>query len=84
MTFLARGDVPLSVTMTAVSTLMAAVMTPLLTELLAGSRVEVSVTGLLVSTLQVVILPVMAGLALTRFAPRTTARLQFRSHASRR
>lgn len=76
VTFLARGDVPLSVTMTAVSTLLAAMMTPVLTELLAGSRVEVSVVGLLVSTLQVVILPVIAGLALTRLAPRTTARLQ--------
>jgi BASS family bile acid:Na+ symporter len=76
VTFLARGDVPLSVTMTALSTLMAAVMTPLLTDLLVGSRVEVSVVGLLVSTLQVVILPVVAGVALTRLAPRTTARLQ--------
>ncbi len=76
VTFLARGDVPLSVTMTAVSTLLAAVMTPLLTEMLAGSRVEVSVVGLLVSTLQVVILPVVIGVALTRLAPRAAARVQ--------
>jgi BASS family bile acid:Na+ symporter len=76
VTFLARGDVPLSVTMTAVSTLLAAVMTPLLTEVLAGSRVEVSVVGLLVSTLQVVILPVVIGVALTRLAPRAAARVQ--------
>jgi BASS family bile acid:Na+ symporter len=76
VTFLARGDVSLSVTMTALSTLMAAVMTPLLTELLVGSRVEVSVVGLLISTLQVVIVPVVAGVALTSLAPRTTARLQ--------
>ncbi len=76
VTFIARGDVPLSVSMTAVSTLMAAVMTPALTELLAGNRVEVSALGLLTSTVQVVILPVAAGLAMTRLAPALTARLQ--------
>lgn len=76
VTFIARGDVPLSVSMTAVSTLMAALMTPALTELLVGSRVEVSALGLLTSTVQVVILPVAAGLAMTRLAPAMTARLQ--------
>lgn len=72
MTYLSRGDVPLSVTMTAVSTVLATLMTPLLATLLASSRVDVPAAGLLASTLQVVILPVAAGLALRRFAPRVT------------
>ena len=75
VTFLARGDVPLSVTMTAISTILAAVMTPALTASLAGSRVDVPALGLLASTVQVVILPIVAGVTLTRFAPRVTARL---------
>jgi BASS family bile acid:Na+ symporter len=73
--FLARADVALSVTMTACSTLLAAVMTPTLTTLLVGSRVEVNALGLFVSTVQVVILPVTAGVLLNRFAPRLTQRV---------
>lgn len=72
VTYLARAHVPLSVTMTAASTLLAVVMTPLLTALLAGSRVEVNAWGLLVSTFQVVILPVAAGVLMNRFLPGLT------------
>lgn len=75
ISFLARADVPLSVTMTALSTLLAVVMTPALTALLAGSRIEVPATGLLMSTVQVVILPIVAGLLLKRFLPGLAARL---------
>jgi BASS family bile acid:Na+ symporter len=70
VTYLARADVPLSVTMTACSTLLAALATPALTALLAGSRVDVPAGGLFVSTVQVVVLPVLAGLFVRRFAPR--------------
>jgi BASS family bile acid:Na+ symporter len=70
ITYLAKADVALSVTMTAVSTLIAALMTPMLTEFLAGSRVDVPATGLLVSTVQVVILPVAAGALLKWRFPR--------------
>ena len=71
ITFLARADVALSVTMTAVSTVAAVVMTPVLTELLAGSRVDVPATGLLLDTLQVVLIPVMAGVVLRWRFPAT-------------
>lgn len=70
VSFLARADVPLSVTMTAVSTLLAVIMTPALTLLLAGNRIDVPARGLLVSTVQVVILPVLVGVLLKRYAPR--------------
>jgi BASS family bile acid:Na+ symporter len=73
VTYLARADVSLSVTMTACSTLLAALATPTLTALLAGSRVDVPAAGLFVSTVQVVILPVLAGLLVRRFAPRVSA-----------
>ena len=62
--YLAKADVALSVSMTAVSTLLAALCTPLLVEWLAGSRVEVDVLGLFWSTLEVVLLPVALGLGL--------------------
>ena len=47
-------------------------MTPTLTALLAGSRVDVPVTGLLLTTVQVVILPIVAGLLLRQYLPRLT------------
>ena len=72
ISFLAKADVALSVTMTALSTLLAVAMTPTLTALLAGSRVDVPAAGLLLSTVQVVILPVVLGVTLNSYAPRLT------------
>lgn len=60
--YLARGDVALSIALTAVSTLVALVATPLLTWLYVGARVPVPVADMLLSMLTVVIVPVLAGL----------------------
>jgi len=75
ISFLARVDVALSVAMTAASTILAVVMTPLLTAWLAGSRIDVPAGGLLLSTVQVVVLPLVGGALLKRYAPQLTARL---------
>ncbi len=66
VTFIARADVCLSVVMTACSTLAAAVMTPLLTATLVGTRVPVDAWGLFQSTIQVVFIPVVLGVVLNR------------------
>lgn len=71
--YLARANVALSVVLTTVSTFAAIVMTPLLTQWLAGTLVAVDGWGLFLSTLQVVLLPVGAGVALNRLAPRLVA-----------
>ncbi|GAB3213393.1 bile acid:sodium symporter family protein [Marinactinospora thermotolerans] len=73
--FLARGDVALSVAMTSISTLLAPLFTPLLVAWLAGSSLPVDATGLLVSILQVVLLPVVAGLAVRALADRFVERV---------
>ncbi|MEQ8798015.1 MAG: bile acid:sodium symporter family protein [Salinisphaeraceae bacterium] len=65
---LARGDVALSISMTAVSTLVAVVATPLLTWLYAGRGVPVPVLDMMLSITRVVILPVCAGMALNVLA----------------
>ncbi len=62
ITYLAKGDLALSVGMTSVSTLIAPVMTPLLVLLLAGQNIDVDVTAMFLSILWVVILPIVAGL----------------------
>jgi BASS family bile acid:Na+ symporter len=73
ITFLAKGDLALSVGMTATSTLLAPVLTPLLVWLLAGKSVDVDVVGMLLSILWVVILPIVAGLVVKRLWPRQTS-----------
>lgn len=70
VTFIARGDVALSVLMTMCSTLAAVIMTPLLTRLLAGAYVPVDFWGLLLGTVQVVFAPVAVGILLHHFLPR--------------
>ncbi|KAK4486805.1 hypothetical protein RD792_006606 [Penstemon davidsonii] len=62
-----NGNVALSVLMTAASTISAVVMTPFLTAKLAGQYVAVDAAGLLMSTLQVVLLPVLAGAFLNQY-----------------
>jgi BASS family bile acid:Na+ symporter len=74
ITYLAKGDLALSVGMTATSTLLAPVLTPLLVWLLVGETVDVNVAGMLLSILWVVILPIALGLLVKRLWPRTTER----------
>lgn len=74
ITYLAKGDLALSVGMTGVSTLLAPLLTPALTLLLAGRTVDVHACGMFVNILWVVILPILLGLAVRRFFPNATER----------
>ena len=74
ITYLAKGDLALSVGMTAVSTLLAPLLTPLLVLLFAGHTVDVNVVGMLLSILWVVILPIALGLLVRRLLPAVTQR----------
>ena len=67
MTYLARGDVALSVSMTMTTTLLAPIVTPFLTWQLAGTWIEVSFTAMMLSIVKVVILPIAAGFAVNAF-----------------
>lgn len=70
ITWLARGQVGLSVVLTASSTLLAAVVTPLLARWLAGHYLPVDAGKLFIETVQVVLLPVVLGVVLNQKAPR--------------
>ncbi len=72
ITYLAKGDLPLSVGMTAVSTMLAPLLTPLLTLLLAGQFVNVDATGMLLSIVYVVIAPILGGFLVQKLLPRFT------------
>lgn len=67
MAYLARADVALSVTLTAVSSLAAVVLTPTLAWLLVGQSVPVAVGSMLGSVVQIVLLPIAAGVVINTF-----------------
>ncbi|OZI34563.1 bile acid:sodium symporter [Bordetella genomosp. 10] len=62
MIYLARGDVALSVTISALSTVVGIFATPLLTRLYVDASIVVDVHGMLISIVQIVALPIIVGL----------------------
>lgn len=64
--YFSRADVPLSVTMSLASTLLAPLLTPALMELLAGQRVAVNFWSMAGSICWIVVCPVLGGLVLRR------------------
>lgn len=64
ISYLAKGDVALSIVLTSVSTLISFVMTPLLTWIYIGQTIDVDMYGMLVSILQIVIVPVALGIVI--------------------
>jgi BASS family bile acid:Na+ symporter len=73
--FIAKANVALSVSMTAISTLLAIVMTPLLTDYLVGSRLDVDAWKLFVGTVKVVLVPILLGVSLNTFFHKITEKL---------
>lgn len=67
MTFLAKGDVALSVGMTACSTVLAPFMTPALTYLYLRETVSVDAMSMFVSIVQVVVVPIALGFVVNKF-----------------
>lgn len=62
MSFLAKGDVPLAVSVTTVSTLLAPVMMPFLVWALAGEYVNVSFVSMALTVMKVILVPLVLGL----------------------
>lgn len=69
ITYMARGDVALSVTMTAFSTFLSPVLTPVLVWVLAGHWLDIPVAGLFKSILIIVIIPIILGLMCRQLFP---------------
>lgn len=70
MIYLAKGDVALSVTISSVSTLVGVIATPLLTRLYVDAHIRVDVMGMLLSILQIVVIPIALGLVIHHLFPR--------------
>ncbi|CAB3797473.1 ketopantoate/pantoate/pantothenate transporter PanS [Paraburkholderia fynbosensis] len=76
MIYLARGDVALSVTISALSTLVGVFATPLLTRLYVDASIAVDVHGMLMSILQIVALPIVVGLIVNRLFNKTVRKIE--------
>ncbi len=74
ITYLSKGDTALSVGMTATTTLMAPVMTPLLTYIYAGQNIDVNMMSMFLSILEVVAVPIALGFIINRFFGKFTAK----------
>jgi len=70
MTYLARGDVALSVTITSCSPLLSPLLTPLLLQLYAHTSVDIAAGKMMVSILETVLLPIVAGVVVNRLFDR--------------
>jgi len=68
-TYIARGNVALSVLMTTATTIGAIFMTPLICKSLLGTVVPVDAVGIAYSTIQVVLAPIAIGMATNKFFP---------------
>lgn len=70
ITFLSKGDVALSVSLTAVSTVISPVLTPIITLFLIGNQIHFNPIDMFVSILEIVIIPIILGLALNYKFPK--------------
>ena len=69
ISYLARADLALSISMTVCSTLVGVVATPLLTGFYLSTTVDVDTTGMLFSIVQIVLIPVLMGVMLNHLFP---------------
>lgn len=74
-TYIAKGNVALSVIMTTATTISAIFMTPLLCKTLLGAVVPVDALGIAISTIQVVLAPIVLGMTLNKFSPKTVEKV---------
>lgn len=76
ITFLAKGDVALSVSLTAVSTLLSPLLTPSITLLLVGNSIPFNPTEMFISIVQIVLIPIALGLILNYKFPEICEKLK--------
>ncbi len=67
MSYISKANLALSLTLTAVATLLSPILTPFLMKLLANQLVPIDFVSMLFSILKMVILPIIAGLMFNRF-----------------
>ncbi|TRX43115.1 bile acid:sodium symporter family protein [Flavobacterium restrictum] len=77
LAFIAKANMPLSVTIAAISTLAAPFMTPLLMKSLAGQYVAIDLQAMMLHVAEIIILPIVSGLLINKFFRNTVRKVQF-------
>jgi bile acid:Na+ symporter, BASS family len=67
ISYLAKANLALSVTITAISTMLSPFITPLLMKLLAGAFIQINVLDMMWDIFKMVIIPITAGLVFNKF-----------------
>lgn len=75
MSYLSKGDVPLSVTITACSTVLAPFVTPALIYLFARQWVDINAAAMIMSIVKIVIIPIVGGVVLNMLFSRTITKV---------
>jgi len=75
MTFIAKGDTALSVTISSVNTLLAPIFTPFIFLFLAGTLLPINAEALLVDILKIVLFPIILGIIIRMFASKFVDRV---------
>ncbi|MGV2986700.1 bile acid:sodium symporter family protein [Vibrio sp. E150_011] len=76
MCYLAKGDVALSITMTALSTFLGVILTPFIIELIMGQSVDIPVLGMIQSLFKIVFLPVSIGVLCNVFFHKVVSKVE--------
>ena len=75
ITYFAKGDIALSVSITSVNTMLAPILTPLVTYLLLSTTVEVNIVNMLLAIVNVILIPIALGFVLNRFFATATQKM---------
>ena len=67
ITYLAKGDIALSVSMTMATTLLSPLVTPCLMFLIAGEKIDIAFFSMVLSIFKIIILPIFLGIAVNTF-----------------
>ena len=67
ITYLAKGDIALSVCMTSVNTLLAPILTPLITYMILKTTVETDIIAMFIGIIQVILIPIIFGVIMNKF-----------------
>ncbi|HTI60785.1 bile acid:sodium symporter family protein [Mucilaginibacter sp.] len=67
MSYLAKANLALSITITAVSTMLAPIFTPLLMKLLGGAFIKIDVLSMMWDIVKIVIIPIGAGILFNKY-----------------
>lgn len=76
MTFIAKGDTALSITVSSINTLLSPLLTPFLFLLLSGAMIPVDAAALLLDIIKIVVVPILAGMVIRFWADRWVEKLQ--------